>query len=389
MPNIPKVIILIENSRGFGRELLRGIAKYCRLRQPWNFYRIPAFFLDPHARLRQQELKRMKQWGATGIIMREIENIEDIIAFNLPTIVSTYSKKEIQNVCSIKINNHAIGVMAAEHFLEIGFKNFAFCGLDDFFWSHERREGFTERLSGEGYKAHIFEQSKKANQLWDAEQITLGNWLSALPKPVGVMACVDERSQDIIETCKTVDIKIPEEVAVIGAENDELICTLANPALSSVAINGVRAGYQAAELLDALMSGEKKMRQQAIIVEPTHIEVRQSTQTFGIADIEVAKAINFIKLHCRELIQVSDVVNVTNYGRRGLEKKFQRLLRRSIHDEIRKARIELIAKMLRETSKTISEIAESVGWLSVNNIARYFKQEKGISLLEYRKKYGF
>ena len=390
MAGVPKVILLIENSRGFGRELLRGIAKYSRLHGPWTFYRMPAFYRDPGGRIRKKEMHRLKNWGATGIIMREVENNEELIGLGLPTIISTYVHEKIPNTCEIYVENVNIGKMAAEHLLGLGFKQFAFCGFNDFFWSQERQEGFTKRIKQAGFETHIYKQPKsKAKRLWDNEQVILADWLKSLPKPIGLMACIDERSQDVIEACKTAGIHVPEEIAIIGGDNDDLICDLANPPLSSVAISGVRAGYQAAELLDRLMFGKEEPTGQKIFVEPTHVEARQSTDILAIDDRDVAVAVRFIRQHSREPIQVADIAEAAAIGRRSLEKRFRKVLGRSLHDEIRRVRVEQVAKMLVETNLSVSQIADSFGYSSVNNIARYFRREKGISLFAYRKLYGY
>ena len=389
MPQIPKVVLLIETSRGFGRALLRGIAKYSRLYGPWTFYRMPVFYLDPYSRIREKELHRMKKWGATGIIMREIKNSEELIGLGLPTIVSTYSKNKAPGVCEIYVNNKGIGKMAANYLLELGFTQFAFCGYDDFFWSEERKHGFIERVQQAGFDVITYKQPKsKLMRLWDNEQNFLAAWLKSLPTPIGLMACIDERSQDVLEACKTSGLHVPEDIAIIGGDNDDLICDLANPPLSSVAINGVVAGYQAAELLDKLMAGKEKMTGQQITVEPTHVKARLSTDVLAMKDQDVATAIRFIRNNIKAPIQVSDVVEATCLGRRGLEKRFRKILERSILDEIRHYRTEQVSKYLIETSMSISQIASTLGYSSIKNISRYFCKEKGLSPLAYRKLYS-
>jgi LacI family transcriptional regulator len=384
-----KVVLLIENSRGFGRALLQGIAKYSRLNGPWTFYRMPAFYRDPNSRICEKELHRMEKWGASGIIMREVKNNDELIGLGLPTIVSTYINRTVPNACEIYVNNKGVGEMAADYLLELGFTKFAFCGYDDFFWSIERSQGFTERVRRAGFEPIIYRQPKsRISRLWDNEQDILAAWLKSLPKPVGLMACIDERSQDILEACKIAGLHVPEEIALIGGDNDELICDLANPPLSSVAISGVAAGYQAAELLDRLMDGKEKIAGQQIIVEPTHIHTRQSTDVLAVEDRDVAMAIRFIRSNAREPIQVSDVVSATGLGRRVLEKRFRKVLGRSILNEITHYRIELASRLLMETSMPISQIASTFGYPSVKNIARYFYKEKRTSPLKYRKLYG-
>ncbi len=202
------------------------------------------------------------------------------------------------------------------------------------------------------------------------------------------MACIDERSQDVLEACKTAVIHVPEEIALIGGDNDKLICNLANPPLSSVAISGVRAGYQAAELLDRLMGHKDEIAGQQIIVEPTHIATRQSTDVLAVKDPEVAMAIRFIRQHVKEPIQVDNVAEASGLGRRSLEKRFRKIIGRSIHDEIRRVRVKQVIELLLTTNQSISQISLMMGYSSVNNISRYFRKEKGMSLLGYRNRYS-
>lgn len=201
------------------------------------------------------------------------------------------------------------------------------------------------------------------------------------------MTCDDEQGRHAIEACKIAGLHVPEQVAIIGVDNDELVCALSYPPLSSVAPNTERAGYEAAELLDKMMAG-KKMKNKNIIVHPTHIMTRQSTDILTIEDHEVAEAVRFIRQHAKEPIQVTDVVNAIALSRRVLERRFRKVLNRSVLAEIRRVRIETVAQMLVETDLSISQIALTLGYPDVKNIARYFRREKEMSLLAYRKKYG-
>jgi LacI family transcriptional regulator len=201
------------------------------------------------------------------------------------------------------------------------------------------------------------------------------------------MACNDDRARQVMEACKIAGLHVPEEVAIIGVDNDDLVCNLSHPPLSSIALNFERSGYEAAELLDKLMTGEK-MADQRIVVRPTHIVTRQSTDILAIEDREVAKAVRFIRQHSKEPIQVSDVVDAVLVSRRSLYHQFRRVLGRSPNEEIRRTRVEQIVRMLVETNLPVSKIAFALGYSSVAHIARYFRQEKGMNLQSYRKLYG-
>jgi len=386
MTKIPKVILLIDTSRAYGRGLLRGIAKYSNLHGPWIFNWRPPFYRETGRE--EIALSQLKDWSGDGIIIREQKKTIEIISMGLPTIVAPW-REPFPGVANIITDSVAIGRMAAEHLLHRGFRHFGYCGFGDmFYWSRERSEGFSKRIAEAGFKTHFYQQPKsRAQRLWEKEQILLADWLKSLPKPIGLMACTDDRSRDVMEACKIAGLNVPVEIAIVGADNDEIICNLSDIPLSSVAFNVEKAGYEAAELLDELMAG-KKMADQRILVRPTHVVARQSTDILAISDKEVAEAVRFIRRHSREPIQVRDVVDAIALSRRSLYQRFHRVLGRSPNEEIRRTRVEQITRMLVETDLSVKKIALALGFSDAAHIARYFRQEKGLSLIEYRKQYG-
>jgi LacI family transcriptional regulator len=201
------------------------------------------------------------------------------------------------------------------------------------------------------------------------------------------MACNDDRGRQVVEACKIAGVHVPEDVAIVGADNDELICELSSPRLSSVALNLERSGFEAAELLDRLMRRREKMTNQQIIVQPTRIVARQSTDILAIEDSEVAEAVRYIRQHAKERIQVDDVARAVGVSRRGLERKFRRVVRVSILREIRRVRLEQIIRMLVETNHSIGHIALALNFPSIEHISRFFRQQMKFSPLAYRKKY--
>jgi LacI family transcriptional regulator, galactose operon repressor len=372
----------IESSREFGRSLLRGIAKYSRINGPWLFYSEPGG--------QEKNLPDLRSWRANGAIIRDTSKIDSrkIISLNLPTIVAVHIKEQVPKLPTIMTDSVLISNMAAEHLLDRGFRRFAYYAVDDTWWSQARAKAFGERIAESGFETSFYKQPRsRTHRSWQKEQIRIADWLESLPKPLGLMASCDDRAKHVIEACKLANLHIPEDVAVIGVDNDELVCDLSHPAISSVALDTERAGYEAAELLDNLMAGEK-MANQKIIIRPTHIVTRQSTDILAIEDPDVVRAVRFIRQHAKEPIQVSDVARTVEISHRGLSQRFQKTLGHSINQQIRKARVEIIVRMLVETNLTVRRIAMTCGFTSVDHIARYFRKEKGMSLLDYRKKYG-
>ncbi|MGA2916811.1 MAG: DNA-binding transcriptional regulator [Sedimentisphaerales bacterium] len=388
-----KVILLFDTSGAASRRTIQGIARYSSLHGPWVFFREPPFYMIANGKLRT--IKKLPDLGdqkADGIIAHipYTRNGSQFVPEGIPAIVSPYSIRQFPNFRNLITDNLALGKMAAEYFLDRGFRNFAYCGFGGMYWSRERGESFAKRLKKIGLKTQFYEYG----QLWSRRQSSradnqalLAEWLKSLPKPLAVMACNDDRGQDITEACKIAGLRIPYDVAVLGVDNDDMVCDLTNPPLSSIAVNNERAGYEAAEMLAQMMAG-KKTNKQVIVARPTHIVTRQSTDIFAVEDRGVGEALRFINEHARKLIHVDEVVNAAISSRRVLERRFRQILGRSILDEIRRVRIEQVIRMLVETNMSISEITTALGYPGVEHIARYFRQERGMSLLAYRKQYG-
>lgn len=369
----------METKKAYDRGLLRGFAKYSRLYGPWMFYREPEGL--------EKVLPRLENWDADGIITRNSKKIRKLIAAGLPMIVVGHieSRKWLAN---ITVDNISVARMAAEHLLERGFKRFAYCGFDDTHWSRERGESFRKAIAEAGFECHLYKQPRlKSQRLLEKEQVLIADWLESLPKPLGLMVCNDDRGQHVTESCKIARLHVPEVVAIIGVDNDDVFCDLSSPPFSSIALDTERAGYQAAELLDKMMTIRKKVSQ-TIGVRPTHVVSRESTDILAIENPEVAEAVRFIREHVKELIQVGDVVDRVAISRRNLQHQFHKVIGHSIFEEITHVRIRHIARMLLETDLTISQIALALGFTDINHIARYFKRVKGISPKAYRDKHG-
>jgi len=384
-----KVLLMMETSRKYGRSILRGIAKYSRAHGPWIFYRQAPFYWGSGGK--EATLERLLKQGVEGVILREQREQEQtsrILSAGLPAVVSPY-RELFPGLPNIVTDDAAIGAMAAEYLLHRGFKQFAYCGFGDkYYWSRERGKSFTERVGRAGFQMHQYEYEQRKSRSphsWEAELAILVDWLKGLPKPVALMACNDDRSQDVLEACKIANLNVPEQVAILGLGDDDLVCDLASPPLSSVALSAEKAGYEAAATLDRLMNGEK-VSDRRIDVPPSYIVTRQSTDILTIDDPYVAEALNFIYRHARrEAIQVNDVLQVVPISRRSLYERFSRILGRPVHEEIKRVRVEHLARLLVSTKLSISQIASSLGCSDMKNLARYFKQAKGMSPLQYRK----
>jgi LacI family transcriptional regulator len=227
-----------------------------------------------------------------------------------------------------------------------------------------------------------------SRQSWPREQQVLVDWLRSLPKPVGLMTCNDDRSQYVLEACKIAGLHVPEHVAILGMGNDDLVCDLATPRLSSISVSTEKAGYEAAALLDKLMAG-LEATDRLVVGLPSHVVTRQSTDVFAVADRYVRDALRFI--HARaghESVQVDDVVRAVALSRRSLYDRFAKTLGRSVHEEIKRVRVDRLARLLATSNLPVSQLAAKLGSEDMKNLARYFKQETGITPLQYRKRHS-
>jgi LacI family transcriptional regulator len=278
--------------------------------------------------------------------------------------------------------------MAAEHLLERGFQNFGFTGFSNYGWSCERQSGFVEALRLAGKRCDVFNVNYPGDvtPAWDDNQISgLAKWLKRLPKPVGIMTCFDLRASQILHAAYTNEILVPEELAVIGANNDLIRCEMAMPPLSSVAPNAFQSGYRAAEVLAEMLSG-KRFDSLDERIEPLGVVTRPSTDVLAIEDKSLASALNFIRQRACQGISVAQVVRHAYASRSQLEKKFRRHLGRSPQAEIRRVQVAKIRQLLAETDFPLKKIAEMTGFEYVEYMCVVFKRITGQSPGECRRK---
>jgi LacI family transcriptional regulator len=372
-----RIVLLVETSRAFGRGLIMGIARYSKIYGPWSFYKEPIDL--------KSTIPHLTGWKPDGIIMRDSLITMELLNLKIPTILAIHDSSYPKDVPVIKTDSQSIARLASNHLLEKGLKNLAFFGYENYDWLKERRFYFSRYNIEAGYKTHIYIPRRKIKRdEWESEQQEVCDWVNALPKPVGIFAGNDDHGQNILEVCKLIGLKVPEDVAVIGVDNDPMICDISDPPLTSIALNVEAAGYEAAKLMDNMID-TKKLSGKQIMVSPSYIVQRQSTDILAVKDTDVSKAIQFIKKNAKNKICVEDVVRSTNLNRRVLERRFKTAIHRSIYDEIQNVRVELIAKLLIETDLPISQITAFFDFTDAEHISRYFKRGKGVGLREFRK----
>lgn len=377
--DIPHVAIFIETSRSYGRGLLRGVRRYLTLHGPWSV------FIESRA-LESEPPPWLKSWRGDGILTRTgTQKMADVIRdVGVPT-VELRSTRLKHNFPFIGADNENLGRMIAEHLLERGFRQFAIYDLGTEVFFEQRRQSFVDTVSELGYPVsiHRIPGNREQPADWESHQEALADWLQKLPKPVGVMACTDQLGFWLLDACRRAGISVPEEVAVVGAEDDETFCELSIPPLSSVQLHGEKIGFQAAVLLESLMSGEKPP-EQPILIPPLGITVRQSSDILAIDDRDLAAALRLIRERACHGVTIEEVLRQVPLSRSSLERKMRQLLGRSPQAEIMRIRIDRVKQLLRETDWSLDGISGRSGFGSPQVLCDRFRKYVGMTPGAYR-----
>jgi LacI family transcriptional regulator len=380
---IRRVALFLDGSRAFDRGLLRGIARYVGLHRPWVFLR-PAAFYQRSSALTKQSAEELARLNLDGVIMNGSRLETTVIRLGIPVIVVPV-RGIVPGARHLLSENREGAILAADHLVAQGLRQFAFVGFDKTLWSLDRRDHFCRRLAERGWTAAWrlvpLRPYETRRSRYEGAMV---QWLQSLPKPVGLMAGNDELARWLSELCRLNGVRIPEEVSLIGADNDELICELSSPPLSSVAFGTERAGYEAAELLDSLMVG-RRVKTDVIVARADRVVARQSTDLLTIQDQEVVKALRFIRRNSDRLIQVNDVVEATLLSHRTLHTRFCRAVGHSLVKEVNRQRAAHVARLLTTTNDSIHKIARSLGYENSGHLGRFFAREMGATPRDYRR----
>jgi len=380
-----KIILLSDFEEQYGKDLLRGITRYSKDHGAWTFCRMPTHYRETLGM--EVILSWAREWEADGVIGL-FENSDEAKIFTqagIPVIAQDF-KERLSGIPSITGGYRETGRLGAEYFLKKGFKHFAFYGFNNIVWSRERALGFGERVREAGYDVHYYEHKDSRSMLWYYKPSELSRWLNALPKPICLMTCDDNQGHHITEACRHVGIRIPEEVAVLGVDNDEMICDLSDPPLSSIALDVEKGGYDAAKLLDHMIQhGTKHFYD--VVVRPTQVITRHSTDIYATNDDHIASSLKYIHQNIDKNLHVDEVVKQVPLSRRALEKRFLEITGYPIYKYIFNLRIEKFTQKLLDTDMSVFEIALDMGLGDSKNIARQFRQAKGCSPSAYRNKY--
>jgi LacI family transcriptional regulator len=383
--HVRHVALIYDATRAYDLSVMAGVAAYVRQGAPWSVY-------IEESSLKDQRLPRLASWRGDGIVANfdDPRVVRAVLASGLPTVA--FGSGYGWYAPSLRIpyfftNNKKIAHLAADHLLDRGFRNFAYYGgtrTRTNGWSVEREHAFSGRVKKKGCRCWIYRDPRRAGRDWETLERDLGAWLLSLPKPAGLMADNDQRARLVLEVCRTASLQVPDEMAVIGVDNDELLCQLSTPLLSSVEQGARRIGHEAAALLDRVMSG-RKPRRMSLVVDPSGLVARGSTDILAIEDRTVAEAMRYIREHACEGIQAQDVADALDVSRSGLDAHFKSALGRTIRTAIRALQLERTRQLVNDPTLSLKEIASKMGFKSVQFMTAAFGKAFGRPPAQYRR----
>ena len=358
----------------FAREVILGAAKYCMTH---DVSLVHVGMPDPN------HLADPRRARAQGLISFAVSpaSIKLFRKWGVP-LVNTSSRYANPTVPSVLLDNRQIGQIGAKHLLDRGFRSLAYVGIEGHWYSELRAEGF--QSAAEAAKV-VYNMSNRVEfDLFDTPaESKMAQWLDSLPKPVGVMTCNDIRSRHVLEACQVLGVSVPHDVAILGVDNDEVICQGMDPMLSSVDPNAYRVGYEAASMLHRLMQGLPI--RDPVLVAPLGVVPRASTNTAASDDPDVTAALLQIHENAGQPLGVADVAHRLRMSRRTLERRFRRTVGCSIATAIRRAHVERAKQFLIDTDLTLEEVAEAAGLKTVRQLRIVFPREAGTSPSQFRK----
>lgn len=375
------VALVIETSNEYARGLLRGILRYQHEHEKWT--------IDlPEQHRRADPPRWLRTYSGHGIIARiETKSIARAVQATQLPAVDVSSARELSTIPWVETDDRKIAQLAIQHFFEKGFRHLAFCGEGSFNWSRWRRDAFVAEAKKAGINALVFHvDDDSSGMTWPHARRRLMRWLAELPEPCGLMAAYDSLARRLIDLCIQASRRVPESIAILGVDDDPLLCQLATPPLSSIVPDSEGAGYAAAEQLDSIMSG-KKIKRLDTLLPPLGIATRQSTDTFAVEDKDVSVSAHYILAHACDGIQVDDIVKQTQLTRRALETRFKKALGKTPHALIIETRLSKAERCLRETTLTLEQIADRCGFEYPEYLSVLFKKHRNMTPGEYRQQH--
>ena len=368
----PHVALIIETSLGSGRDILRGVARYVREHEPWALYH------EPHG-LEASVPQWLRRWNGDGIIARiQTRRVAQQLAASGIPVVDVLGMVPDVPFPLVSVDNTAIARMAAGHLLERGFRRFGFFGIEGENWSEQRYAGLCAAVASVQTQVPIcrLPRDAKGRRSWERAENHVARWIAALPKPAGVLVCSDQRGSLFLEACRRAGVSVPNDIAVVSVDNDEPLCEVCLPPLSSVEPGHLNVGYQAAALLDSMLRGASALRK-PLQLQPLETVTRQSSDTLAVADPRIGMALRLIRENAPSGVRIDAIAREVGLSRSVLQRRFRATLHCSIHQEILNVRIRHARELLATTEISLAEVAEQAGFKHQEYLGAVFRARVG------------
>ncbi|HEY0966977.1 MAG TPA: DNA-binding transcriptional regulator [Opitutaceae bacterium] len=384
MKTAPKIALLVETSREYGRGILRGVIRYQHEHEPWSIY------FKPQG-LGARPPPWLNAWRGDGILARINDRpmARALSSTSVPVVDLRNALPDL-NLPTVAISNQTVVRLAVEHFLEQGFRRFAFCGTPrgENRNQDDRCALFESLVKAKGFHCHTYEHPAAPFRSWDAEQRHVAGWLKSLPTPIAVMTCHDDRGQQVIDACLRAGLAVPDEVAILGVDNDPFLCNLSTPQLSSIDVYPERIGYEAAALLHRLMKGGRPPKK-PLLFDPRGLVVRRSTDVTAVSDPHVAQVSRLIRDNAAKPVSIEQLLADIPVSRSALFRRFKEHLGRSPKKELSRVRMERAKALLTNSSLSVEEIARQTFQTDSKHFISVFRRATGTTPMVYRRQRAY
>ncbi len=374
--------LVFDYNLAYPRGVLRGVKQFAQTRPHWILVPLDTDGLTARA------LQVMRPAGLIALVVTEV--LAEALRSLCRPLVNVASVVADLPFPRVGVDHRQVGRLAATHLRERGFRHFGFVGHPRHFYSTEREAGFRQALALPNCSLGCYYERPDRSYRRRGRLLVLNpglqRWLQALPKPVGVFACHDVWGLQVVEACRLAGLRVPDEVAVVGVDNDDLLCELARPSLSSIRVPAEEIGYKAAGLLERLLAGTPPSRK-PYLIPPAGVVTRQSSDVMAGGDADVTAAVRFIRDHAHLPVRVEDVLRAVPVSRRSLERRFRDILERGLGEEIRRVHLERAKDLLAMTTLPMADVTEQAGSTSVHYLSRVFRQETGLTPTAYRRQF--
>lgn len=381
-----RLLFMSDFTESYATNLLKGILRYSRLHDPWVVCKMPLAFRDKRGILEVADFA--SQWKADAIIGQfyDTDKVEVFQQRGIIAIAQDYQSR-FANIPNITGEHRRGGQLCADYFIRRGYHHFAFYGLKGMVWSDERKEGFCQEIAKRVKNSSLFLQEEmNLDDTWWYNMSELTAWLDSLPKPVAILACDDNRAYQIVEACQqTRRMRIPDDIAILGIDNDESVCLLSSPQLSSLNQGTEEAGYETARMIDLTLQQPLEKRFQNlhdVINKVTFITTRNSTDAFIHQNRPISQALSYISKNIYKPITVDAILGEITMSRRNFETLFRKEMNISIYQYVLNVKVEKMKELLM-SGYSIQQVAQELSIDNLKGMSRTFKQHVGMTMTEF------